>query len=159
MRVSGGNKRTKYLECIDDKRNIWKLRWDFKESPEGFSFEEKTLNYKPSLDKIQELIYDWYNKQTDKAILSGFVWKDMPVWLSSENQFNYKAAYDLATQTKGATLPIKFKFGTTKNPVYYNFEKLEDLTDFYTQAMVYINRTLDQGWNKKDTINWDKYDE
>ena len=92
MRVGGDIIRTKRIECIDSKRNIWKIRWDFKDD----SFEEVTLDYKPSLEKIQDLIYDWYNKQTDKAILSGFVWKDMPVWLSSENQFNYKAAFDLA---------------------------------------------------------------
>ena len=40
----------------------------------------------------------------------------MPVWLSSENQFNYKAAYDLAVQTGGATLPVTFKFGTDEVP-------------------------------------------
>ena len=30
----------------------------------------------------------------------------MNIWLSSENQFNYKVAYDLALQTNGANLPI-----------------------------------------------------
>lgn len=143
MRVSGSNNRIKYFECIDTKRNIWKLRWDFKETEEGVSFEEKTLHYKPSLDKIQEIIYDWYNKQVDLAIVSGFKWKDMPVWLSSENQFNYKAAYDLAVQTGGMSLPIKFKFGTTKDPVYYTFTNINDLSDFYMSAMRYINDTLD----------------
>ena len=159
MRVSGGNKRIKGLECIDNKRNIWKLRWDFQETEEGVSFEEKTLNYKPSLDKIQEIIYDWYNKQVDMAIISEFRWKDMPVWLSSENQFNYKAAYDLAVQTGGASLPIKFKFGTTKDPVYYTFTNISDLSDFYMSAMNYINNTLDYGWQQKDNINWKKYND
>jgi hypothetical protein len=40
----------------------------------------------------------------------------MPVWLSTENQFNYKAAFDLATQTGGKSLPVTFKFGSTNNP-------------------------------------------
>lgn len=153
MRVGGDIIRTKRIECVDSKRNIWKIRWDFKDD----SFEEVTLDYKPSLEKIQDLIYDWYNKQTDKAILSGFVWKDMPVWLSSENQFNYKAAFDLAIQTNGASLPVKFKFGTNKNPIYYTFRTVEDLSDFYMQAMSYINNILDQGWQQKDNINWNKY--
>ena len=142
MRVSGNAVRTKHIECVDSKRNIWKIRWDFKDD----SFEEVTLDYKPSLEKIQDLIYDWYNKQTDKAILEGFVWKDMPIWLSSENQFNYKAAFDLAMMSEGASLPIKFKFGTTKDPIYYTFETVGDLSDFYMQAMSYINDTLDKGW-------------
>lgn len=156
MRASG-NISTKHIQCIDSRKNIWKLRWDFQKNGNECTFEEITLNHKPSLGEIQDLIYDWYNKQTDKAILEGFTWKDMPVWLSSENQFNYKAAFDLAIQTNGASLPVKFKFGTTKNPIYYSFTKLEDLTDFYMQAMAYINNTLDQGWQKKDNINWDKY--
>lgn len=153
MRVSGNAVRTKHIECVDSKRNIWKIRWDFKDD----SFEEVTLDYKPSLEKIQDLIYDWYNKQTDKAILEGFVWKDMPIWLSSENQFNYKAAFDLAMMSDGANLPIKFKFGTTKDPIYYTFETVGDLSDFYMQAMSYINDTLDKGWQQKDSINWNRY--
>lgn len=153
MRVSGNAIRTKHIECIDSKRNIWKIRWDFKDD----SFEEVTLDYKPSLEKIQDLIYNWYNKQTDKAILEGFVWKDMPIWLSSENQFNYKAAFDLAIMSEGANLPIKFKFGTTKDPIYYTFETVGDLSDFYMQAMSYINDTLDKGWQQKDSINWNRY--
>lgn len=159
MRVSSGSKKIKCLECVDSKRNIWKLRWDFKENEDGFSFEEKTLDYKPSLEKIQELIYSWYNKQTDQAILNGFIWRNIPVWLSSENQFNYKAAYDLAVQTGGASLPIKFKFGTNSDPVYYTFTNVNDLSDFYMSAMRYINEVLDQGWKQKDNINWKKYNE
>ena len=112
MRICGGNKLTKHIECVDNKRNIWKIRWDFKEIEGVLSFEEQTFNYRPSLKEIQDIIYTWYNKQTDQAILNGFRWKGMPVWLSTENQFNYKAAYDLAVQTSGLSLPVKFKFGT-----------------------------------------------
>ena len=39
------------------------------------------------------------------------IWNNKRIWLSSENQFNYKVAYDLALQTNGANLPIIFKFG------------------------------------------------
>ena len=152
-----GTRKTKHLECIDSKRNVWKVRWDFTETENGFSFEEKPFNRKPSIEQIKDLVYDWYNKQTDEKILSGFVWKGMKVWLSSENQFNYKAAFDVAMQTAGQSLPVKFKFGTSSEPVYYIFNNLAELTDFYTSAMSYINTTLDEGWSKKDSINWNKY--
>lgn len=76
----------------------------------------------------------------------------MPIWLSSENQFNYKAAYDLAV-TFGGNLPCVFKFGTTENPIYYEFTETEDLTDFYLSAMNYINNTLAEGWKEKDNID------
>lgn len=157
MRVSSTNKLTKCVECIDAQKNIWKVRWNFLEGDGIVTFEEKTFNYKPSFNQIKNLIYDWYNKETDKTILEGFVWKNMPVWLSSENQFNYKAAYDLAVQTNGMTLPVKFKFGTSEDPIYYTFEDLPTFTDFYVSAMTYINKILDNGWNQKDTIVWDKY--
>ena len=81
----------------------------------------------------------------------------MQVWLSLENQFNYKAAYDLAVQTEGKNLPVVFKFGSIDSPTYYKFDTLEELTDFYTKAMKFINEQLTIGWTKKDSINWDDY--
>lgn len=104
-------------------------------------------------DKVNKFI----NAETDWKIKSGFTWKDYKVWLSSENQFNYKAAYDLAVQTNGASLPVTFKFGDNDNPVYYKFTTLEKLTDFYTKALQYINTTLKEGWDKKDSIDWSLY--
>lgn len=77
----------------------------------------------------------------------------MPVWLSTENQFNYKASYDLAVQTGGANLPIRFKFGTDEEPIYHDFTSVDELTDFYTGAMAFINETLQDGWKQKDSIN------
>lgn len=118
---------------------------------------EHTFVKRPSDGQIKEFILSEINKQTDTKILSGFVWKDMQVWLSSENQFNYKAAYDLAVQTNGENLPTIFKFGSTDNPVYYKFETIEELTDFYTKAVKFINEQLAIGWAKKDSINWDDY--
>ena len=81
----------------------------------------------------------------------------MPVWLSAENQFNYKSAYDLAVQTAGATLPVTFKFGTDEQPQYRKFTTLDELTDFYSKAMAYIQTTLAEGWKEKDAIDWAAY--
>lgn len=118
--------------------------------------EENFLG-KPSGETIRSVILGWYNEQIDREILSGFVYEGMPVWLSSENQFNYKAAYDLAVQTAGATLPVVFKFGTDTEPVYREFATLEDLTDFYTKAMQHIQNTLANGWKKKDVFDLSLY--
>lgn len=117
----------------------------------------ETVHFKPSIEYIKSLIIGWYNKQIDDKILSGFVWNNIPVWLSSENQFNYKAAYDLAVQTQGATLPVTFKFGDTFDPVYYTFNSIEEFTTFYMSAISYINTCLAEGWTKKDNINWESY--
>ena len=122
-----------------------------------YSCEEAIIWGYPSLSKIKEVILSWHNEQIDERILSGFVWNDMAVWLSSENQFNYKAAYDLAVQTGGANLPITFKFGTTNEPVYHTFTTVEELNGFYLSAMKYINDTLSAGWAEKDSIDWEQY--
>ena len=99
----------------------------------------------------------YYDSITDWKILSGFEWKGMKVWLSMETQFHYKAAYDLAVQTNGASLPVTFKFGDS-TPVYHTFETLEELSDFYTQATAHVNSVLAEGWAKKDALDWGEYE-
>lgn len=148
----------------------WKLHFGFepfyevdeegnKTETELGTWSETILPFKPSLEQLKKLALDAINKEVDEKILSGFVWKEMPVWLSTENQFNYKAAYDLAVMSSGQSLPVMFKFGTTENPVYYHFSTLEDISDFYVSAMTYINTTLAEGWQKKDAIDWSVYEE
>ncbi len=113
--------------------------------------------HRPTFDEIHEVITQWYNQQTDQRILSGFRYEGEQVWLSTENQFNYKSAADLAIQTAGATLPVTFKLGTDNQPVYRTFEELPQLMDFYTKAMQYIQQTLNKGWKEKDGIKWNAY--
>lgn len=113
---------------------------------------------RPSFGQLKNFILSEINKRTDEKILSGFEWNGMSVWLSSENQFNYKAAYDLAVQTNGANLPTVFKFGSSDEPIYHKFDTLEELSDFYMKAMTYINEQLAIGWAKKDAIDWSVYE-
>jgi hypothetical protein len=110
-------------------------------------------------DEIKIAILDDINSQTNKKILNGFVWKDKSVWLSSENQINFKAAYDLAVQTKGKILPMTFKIGETPEgePVYHTFGDLSEFKDFYIKEIEFINACLNEGWKLKDSINWDLY--
>lgn len=117
-----------------------------------------TFISKPSFGQLKDFILAEINKRTDEKILSGFEWNGMSVWLSSENQFNYKAAYDLAVQTNGANLPTVFKFGSNDEPKYHKFDTVEELTDFYVKAMTYINEQLAIGWVKKDAIDWSVYE-
>lgn len=111
-------------------------------------------------EEIKEAILADINAQTDENILKGFVWENKKVWLSGENQFNFKAAYDLAIQTEGGNLPIKFKLGEEEDgtPVYHTFDTLIELQDFYTKAIGYINQCLNKGWELKDSIDWSKYE-
>lgn len=74
------------------------------------------------------------------------------MWLSQENQYDYKAAYDLAFQTDGKTLPVSFKFGTDESPVYHTFEMFDELADFYTKAVKHIQEMLENGWKMAGRI-------
>ena len=103
---------------------------------------EEEFSYKPTSEEVKVMVINWYNQEINNEIMSGFTYNGIPVWLSQENQFNYKSAYDLAVQTDGTSLPVRFKFGTDDEPVYYEFNTLENLTDFYTKEMVFVQRTI-----------------
>lgn len=113
-----------------------------------------------TLEDIKAAIIADINSDTDERILNGFVWEGESVWLSSENQFNFKAAYDLAAQTGGEVLPVTFKIGEDADgkPSYHTFNDMADFTDFYTSALGFIQQCLSEGWALKDAIKWSDYD-
>ena len=106
------------IECINPRKNKWRVRWDIEEKDGAASYEEAEFDHRPQMDEVLEVLRNWYNAKTEGLIRTGFVWEKIPVWLSVENQVNYKAAFDLAVQTEGANLPVVFKFGTDEKPVY-----------------------------------------
>lgn len=159
MKRAYGSDKTPLIECINPDLRKFRIRWDYRlEEEGGVSFMEAETLYRPSMQIVREIVLNGYNEIVDERIISGFKWKGYDVWLSTENQFNYKAAFDLAVQTNGVNLPIKFKFGTTDNPQYYTFETVQDLGDFYGRAMGYINEQLQWGWETKDSIDWGEYE-
>lgn len=192
------------VEALPDGE--WAVRWDFvpERDEEGnetgiYSYEEEVLYHIPQLDEIKEMITSWHNKQVDGAILRGCLWNDIPVWLSMENQFNYKSVFDLAAMTEPqvqawdaanpelagleytmqavtgtdgeifempvstgrpkSVLPAQFKFGTDDEPVYHTFTTLDELAEFYTYTMAYIQGCYTAGWQRKDTFDYSPYEE
>ena len=138
-------------------RNKWELIYGYDtDGTSGWTYRER-FTHKPTLEEIKDIIIAQINRNVEEKILCGLVWKDMPIWLSTENQFNYKAAYDCARDTAGESLPVKFKFGTDDEPCYHTFQTVEELTDFYVQSIKYIQGKLDIGWDKKDAFSLDSY--
>lgn len=159
MRKTEGTADVRLIECVNPVRGKWRIRWDIQAKEDGTAtYMEEEFLHKPTTDEIRQTIIGWYNKQTDEAILSGFEYEGSMVWLSSENQFNYKASHDLAVQTGGATLPVTFKLGTDENPVYKVFDNLGQLTGFYRQVVLYIQGVLAEGWKKKDALDLSLYE-
>lgn len=157
IKIHGGE-ATPLVQCINPILDKWMVLWAIGYEDNSFTFMAEEIGHKPTLQEIKDIVLGWCNADIDNRILSGFVWRDIPVWLSIENQFNYKAAYDLAVQTNGQLLPT-FKFGTTESPVYHKFESLEDLRDFYISAISYVTDTLATGWKTKDKIDWTVYED
>lgn len=147
-----------YIECTSPRKDKWRVRWDIRECGNGAAeWMETDFGHRPGTEEIRAVVTAWRNAETEERIRSGFTWEGCPVWLSAENQMNYKAAHDLAVQTDGGTLPVTFKFGTDGEPVYHTFDTVEELADFYMKAMAFIQETLEEGWRRKDAFNPDDY--
>lgn len=169
MKRVQGSEGLPLVECINPRLRKYRVRWDVQPYTEeegeehghphgGVTFVEHEFLHKPTMSEVKEVVLAGYNETIDETILSGFTWNGMLVWLSEENRFNYKAAYDLAVQTGGMNLPIVFKFGTTEEPKYHTFATVDELTEFYLAAMKHINDTLAAGWVLKDSIDWSEYE-
>ena len=134
-------------------RNKWELIYGYgTDGVSGWTYRER-FTHKPTMEEIKEIIIAQINRNVEEKILCGLVWKDMPIWLSTENQFNYKSAYDCARDTAGQSLPVKFKFGTDKEPVYYTFTTFEELQEFYMTSLQFVQQVLDEGWAEKDGLD------
>jgi hypothetical protein len=138
-------------------KNNYVLVYGFGKDSDGNGYSyRKYYDHKPSESELKEDIVSLVNGNTDKAILNGYSWDGKPVYLSTENQFNFKAAYDMAVQTGGESLPVTFKLGEAEDgtPQYHTFEKLEEFTEFYTGALAFVQEALNEGWMEKDSMDY-----
>ena len=124
-----------------------------KKIPTGlYTWCSTVLNYLPTPYEVENLVFEYINSNTRSNIQNNFVWNDYSVYLSDNNQRNYKAAFDLAIQTNGESLPVKFKFTKEGKTEYYTFTTVEELKDFYLKLNNHINLCLENGWNMKDNF-------
>lgn len=154
MKRVDGNPNISLIECTNPVKGLWRIRWDIQTT----SYMEEEFDHKPTSEEVKSIVLSYYNREIDNSILSGMEYEGAMVWLSTENQFNYKAAYDLAVQTEGQSLPVTFKFGTDDEPKYLEFTTLEELGDFYRKSISYVLTTLQEGWKKKDGFDVTLYE-
>lgn len=146
--ISGSKTLVNYgIEPVDEINSTW--------HEVSFSKNHGDL---PNFEDLKKAILEDINKDTDYKILTGFVWNNIHVYLSIENQRNFSEAYHMA-QSSSSILPITFKLGENEDgePVYHTFSTSYELSDFYTKAFAYINQCLNEGWQRKDAINWEPY--
>ena len=111
----------------------------------------KNRNAKPSLEQIKAAVIADINQRVKAKIIGGYKWNDIPVWLSEENQMNF-------TQ---AVVPAMFKIGEQEDgtPIYHTFETKEEMTAFATACTQWRQQCLQEGWKRKDAIDWAPYEE
>lgn len=114
---------------------------------------------KPTIGLVRYLVNGYYNEDTNRKIYDGFKWQGKTVYLTQENQFNYKALYDIALQTNGATLPVKLKLGSDETPDYVEFTTLADFQMFYFACVQWINDCVNAGWEAKDSVDYSVFEE
>lgn len=155
----GAEKRQDQVIKIGVKNYLLIYGYGTDEDGNGYNFR-KNYDHKPTKTELKEDITQLIDGITDSKILQGFRWDEVSVYLSTENQMNFKAAFDLNMQTGGLMLPVKFKLGEDAegNAVYHTFENMEDFTDFYTSAVSYINQCLNEGWAEKDSLDMSRYE-
>ena len=120
----------------------------------------KKQNAQLTLQMVKDAIISDIDAQTDEKILDGYEFTpdgaDTPiiVWLSKESQTNFSEAHRLQI------VPVKFKLNETedKQPIYHTFETFEELDRFYVGGVAYINQCLNEGWARKDSIDWTPYE-
>ena len=113
----------------------------------------------PTKEQIKDAIIKDINRRTTERIVGTLSWNQKPVWLSAENQQDWKAAFDRALQTDGANLPLRFKIGEDQDgqPVYHTFTSLNAFTDFWDTCQRHIYQCRQDGWQMKDSMDWSLY--
>jgi hypothetical protein len=136
------------LQRVDDEHCTWH---------EVYFYHKR--DGKPSLASIKKAIEADINRRTTERIVGTLTWNQKPVWLSAENQQDWKAAFDRALQTDGANLPLRFKIGEDQDgqPVYHTFTSLNAFTDFWDTCQRHIYQCLSDVWQMKDNIDWSLY--
>lgn len=111
----------------------------------------------PTKEQIKDAIIKDINDSVVRQIHEGFEWKGHKVWLSLENQANYKAAADLAEKTYDEGDTVTFRFGDEDAPDPYTFKDANEVIGFWEQVHRYIVATVKAGWDLKASIDWSVY--
>ncbi len=154
-----GSKDIPSIQFINPVHNRWLVSWrkDINDTNDNVIFMAEVFNHKPNIEEIREVIEAYYNQEVQEKIKQGFKWKDYNVWLSLENQINYKSIYDLI-ENKTLEKPPTIKVYKELKSAYYQFNSLQEFKDFYSEISMFIKNTLEEYWLIKDDINYSEYE-
>lgn len=123
----------------------------YSDTTEDYSWTSLDYTYEVSLSQLKADIESYYNTQVQQRILSGFTYRDTPIWLSTENQQNYITAYTLGLEH------LKVKGGTEYESKYFELTSKEEIAEFVKAMQIYIQECISWGWEKKDSVDYSVY--
>lgn len=157
LKIFGGD-NVPLIRNISPQKGTWRVHWGKQtDETEGTYYFGYDFDHKPTLDEVKKVIADWCNEKTQAKITSNFTWDGNSVWLSTENQLNYTMAYNMSVKKGENFTPVTLKFGSEESPKYHTFQNLSELSDFYFGMCEFIQKTLNEGWEMKDSINYEEY--
>jgi hypothetical protein len=136
-------------------RNKWELIYGYgkdNDSAEtGYNYRQR-FTMKPSLDEIKEIIKATINEATSARIQSGFVWNDINVWLSTEQQSNFSQI-----ALGGVDYPLTLKLGEAEDgsPLYHTFNSSDEFEGFRKEVTNFILKAVTEGYAEKDALDAD----
>ncbi len=138
------------IECLNPRRDIWRVRLNITATENGAEWMEQDFDHRPTADEITELYASMVDDEVQREIVTGFIYNGNPVWLSTENQMNFRSA---------PTVPVRFKLGEDGEgcPVYHTFTTQKELTAFNKAVADHIAACLNDGWTRKDAFDVEPY--
>lgn len=141
------------FQKVNLRKGYYAVRWDFQNNEDGntVNYMETVFDHLPSEDEIRSVINKYYNEITDQKILSGFTYKDVPIWLSIENQNNY-----LMAAVSGIS-SYMIKGGSDSSPINLTLNSHEEIVEFVAAMQEYISNCINEGRANKTGINFENY--
>lgn len=160
MKRKQGQINTPIIECLD-RMTKYAVRWDYRQEQQGeeivTTFMEEVFAVKPTLEQIKATIYAWINEKCTNAIVTGFTWDDVQIWLSNENQANYLAVHTLLSLGE-MSAPVTIRGGHDETPEYITFDRKEDFKAFWIAAREYIDNCVHAAWEEKANFDFSQYE-
>ena len=116
----------------------------------------------PTIQQVKDAVFNDINSQTDNEILCGLDYtikhgadqgKQVKLWLSDANQNNIHAQC-----SAGTIFPWRYKVAEDNGaPVYEEFADATELSTVSDMITNYVHQCQEDGWARKDAIDWGPY--
>lgn len=122
------------------------------DAPSAYDYRHNFDHY-PTRAEVRAVIEGHINDLTDRRILTGLTFRDLPVWLSPDNQRNF-AAFAAVTPP----LPMHIKVGEHPDgtPAVLVAKTKRDIADLYAAVSRHIAAALADGWAEKAAVDYDR---